>query len=167
MEQERVIAHETAHEWWYGAVGSNPTEHAWLDEGLAEYSVMEYIEKYYGREQREKDIQNAHNTYSAFCSALKSIKGKGDLPMTQSVNKFNSLYEYVTVTYTKGMLFYQNLRSILGEKRLDNGLKRYYSYFNGKIATPSDLQESLSDSAKLDLAPVFRAWEEGKVYFGA
>lgn len=167
MDQERVIAHETAHEWWYGAVGSNPTEYAWLDEGLAEYSVMEYIEKYYGREQREKDIQTAQNAYTAFCSALKSIKGKGDLPLTQSVTKFNSLYEYVTVTYTKGMLFYQNLRSILGEKRLDNGLKKYYSYFNGKIATPRDLQETLGDSARLDLAPVFRAWEEGKVYFGA
>ena len=35
-EKPRVIVHETAHQWWYGVVGNNQVEYAWLDEGVAE-----------------------------------------------------------------------------------------------------------------------------------
>ena len=166
-ELERVVVHETAHEWWYGAVGGNPTEYAWLDEGLAEYSVMEYLDKYYGKEKRQHLIQNAENAYSAFISANKSIKAKGDIPLTQNAGQFSSLYEYVTVTYTKGLLFFENLNSICGEKKFSDGLKLFYKSFNKKIAKPEDLCECLSACSTKNLIPVFDAWEKGKVYFGA
>ncbi len=166
-ELELVVVHETAHEWWYGAVGGNPTQYAWLDEGLAEYSVLEYVQKYYGIEKREQIVSEKEKAYSAFVSANKSIKGKGDIPLTQNVDCFSSLYEYVTVTYTKGMLFFENLKSICGEKKFNDGLKRYYKSFSKKIAKPEDLCECLSVSANKNLIPVFDAWEKGKVYFGA
>ena len=38
-ERIRAIVHETAHQWWYGIVGLNQNEHAFLDEGLAEFST--------------------------------------------------------------------------------------------------------------------------------
>ena len=31
---EMTTAHEAGHQWWYGMVGSNEFEHAWMDEGL-------------------------------------------------------------------------------------------------------------------------------------
>lgn len=166
MELERVIAHEIAHEWWYAGVGSNPIKYAWLDEGLAEHSTLEYIEKYYGVEQREKIVSDANSSYVAFTNALKSIRGIADYPMSQDLDKFSSLYEYVTVTYTKGLLFFENLSSIVGKKKFDEGLKKYYSIFNGKIAEPQDLCECLTQHGKINLEPVFHAWESGKVYFG-
>ena len=50
---EYVIAHETAHQWWYGVVGNNEVKEAWLDEGLTEYMTIMYIEKYYGKATEE------------------------------------------------------------------------------------------------------------------
>ncbi|MDI3299022.1 MAG: M1 family metallopeptidase [Bacillota bacterium] len=35
-----VLLHEYAHQYWYGLVGFDETEEAWLDEGLATYSEM-------------------------------------------------------------------------------------------------------------------------------
>ena len=32
-----VIAHEVAHQWWYGLVGNDQVKYAWMDEGLTEY----------------------------------------------------------------------------------------------------------------------------------
>ena len=35
---EGVTIHETGHQFWYGMVGNNEFEHAWLDEGINEFS---------------------------------------------------------------------------------------------------------------------------------
>jgi len=43
-EPERVTIHEAGHQWWYGVVGSNEFEHAWLDEGLNTYSEARTME---------------------------------------------------------------------------------------------------------------------------
>ena len=41
---ERVTIHEAGHQWWYGMVGSNEFEHAWMDEGLNTYSEARTME---------------------------------------------------------------------------------------------------------------------------
>ena len=37
-DPESVTVHEAGHQFWYGIVGSNEFEHAWLDEGLNMFS---------------------------------------------------------------------------------------------------------------------------------
>lgn len=166
LELETVVAHETAHQWWYGVVGSDPTTCAWLDEGLAEYSTMEYLESVYGKVEREKRVKERDRAYTAFCSVLKTTKGKADLPMTMPLSDFASEYEYVAVTYYKGELFFESLSAILG-KKLDDGLKRYYTSFHKGLATPDSLADSFREVANINFGPIFDAWESGKVYFGA
>jgi hypothetical protein len=41
---ERVTIHEAGHQWWYGIVGSNEFEHAWMDEGLNTFSEARTME---------------------------------------------------------------------------------------------------------------------------
>lgn len=37
-DPEYVVLHEAGHQFWYGMVANNETEHGWLDEGFNEYS---------------------------------------------------------------------------------------------------------------------------------
>lgn len=166
-ELERVVAHETAHQWWYSGVGSNPNEEAWLDEGLAEFSTFEYIEEVYGVLERKKIVNERELAYSSFCSVIKNIKGVSDLPMNRKLSEFASEYEYVLVTYYKGELFFENLKAILGGKRFDSALKKYYSSFSGKVTDSDGLIYSLKEVGNLSVEPIFEAWERGKVYFGS
>ena len=45
---EMVIVHEFGHQFWYGMVGNNEFEEAWLDEGINSYSTSKILDKVYG-----------------------------------------------------------------------------------------------------------------------
>ena len=49
-ETEIVTVHEFGHQFWYGLVGSNEFEEAWLDEGFTTYSTAKAMELGYGRD---------------------------------------------------------------------------------------------------------------------
>jgi len=46
---EGVTVHEFGHQFWYGLVGNNEFEEAWLDEGFTVYSTDKVLEAAYGR----------------------------------------------------------------------------------------------------------------------
>ncbi len=45
---EGVTVHEAGHQFWYGLVGNNEFEHAWLDEGLNTFSTARVMDEVYG-----------------------------------------------------------------------------------------------------------------------
>lgn len=135
-----VIVHETAHQWWQSAVGNNEIEHGFLDEGLAEYSVVLFYEKYpeYGY-TRQGLIKASEQTYKVFCSVSDKLSGKVNTVMIRSLKDFLSEYEYVNVAYIKPCIMYDNLRTTVGNTRFFNALKRYYEQNKYKNAKPDDL----------------------------
>jgi hypothetical protein len=47
-QPESVTVHECGHQFWYGLVGNNEFEAAWLDEGLNSYTDAEVMHRVYG-----------------------------------------------------------------------------------------------------------------------
>ena len=135
-----VIVHETAHQWWQTAVGNNEIEYGFLDEGLAEYSVVLFYENYseYGL-SREALVKSAEDTFRVFCTVADKVFGKVDTSMMRSLKDFDSEYEYVNMAYIKPCIMYDTLRTTLGDTRFFSGLKRYYQNYKFKNATPHDL----------------------------
>ena len=43
-----VMGHETAHQWFYGVVGSDQVYSPWLDESLVEYLGFDFLRQYAG-----------------------------------------------------------------------------------------------------------------------
>lgn len=164
LELEEVVAHETAHQWWYGLVGSSPISNAWLDEGLTEYSTLCYLREVHGEEKYLNEIKNAHVAYTALTDVERRLNSRCDIPMSQSTSIYRSSYEYAMVTYVKGMLFFENLSSITGGK-FDLALRDYCRDFSFKVVTPEDLRTVAESRTKLNLIGIFDAWENGKVVF--
>lgn len=162
---EEVVAHEVAHQWWYDGVGSNPTKYAWLDEGLTEYSTLEYLSEERGITYYRDRLRERYRSYTALCSIESVSGGRGDIAMSKDSDKFSSLYEYVSVTYTKGLLFFDNLQEITGKSLTNKVLRKYYSAFSGGISTPEDLKECFASICRINYEVIFSAWEEGRVIF--
>ncbi len=142
-EKIEVAVHETAHQWWQSAVGNNGIEYPFLDEGLAEYSVVLFYENHteYGL-TREELIKEAKSRYRLYASVYSEVFGKVDTSMLKPIPKFNGAYEYVSICYVKACLMLDNLREVVGEKDFYSVLKSYYSEYAFKNATPDHLVAS-------------------------
>ena len=135
-----VIVHETAHQWWQTVVGNNEIEYGFLDEGLAEYSVVLFFENYpeYGVKSKTL-ISSAEQTYKVFCSVVDRLEGKVNSVMLRPLKDFNSEYEYVNLAYIKPCIMYDTLRKTIGDEKFFKGLKRYYEQYAFKNAEPYDI----------------------------
>jgi aminopeptidase N len=163
VETDYVIAHETAHQWWQTTVGNNEIEYGFLDEGLAEYSVVLFFENYPEYDmKRESLIKSAEQTYRAYCSVYDKLFKKTDTRMLRSLKDFTSEYEYVNIAYVKSAIMYDNLRNTVGEETFFNSLKRYYEDYKFKNATPYDLTGSFEKTG-VDVNGYFNSFFSGEV----
>ena len=158
-----VIAHETAHQWWQTAVGNNEIEHPFLDEGLAEYSVVLFYENYpeYNL-TREQVIDSARKTYKTYFSVYDKLFGSVDTTMLRSLDQYKSEYEYVNIAYIKPCIMLDTLRTTIGETKFFKGLKNYYSKYCFLNATPSDLV-GVYEKIGADTNGFFDSFFNGKV----
>ena len=138
--KKEVTVHETAHEWWQTVVGNNEIKHPFIDEGLAEYSVVLFYEAHpeYGY-TRENLIKSAEQTYKIYCSVYNKIVGNVNTKMTRAVPEYTSEYEYVNISYVKACIMYDYLRQTVGDAKFFAGLSRFYDENAYKTATPESL----------------------------
>lgn len=159
---KEVIVHETAHQWWQTVVGNNEIKYGFLDEGLAEYSVVVFYEKHpdYGY-TREVLIKSAERTYKTFCSVYDKLFGKADTSMLRELSQFSSEYEYVNMAYVKPAVMYDCLRTTIGDSKFFGGLKRYYADYAFSNATPDGLVASFG-KVNADVNGFFDGFFNGK-----
>ena len=159
-----VIVHETAHQWWYSVVGSNAYRNAWLDEGLTEFSTVLFYENNptYNVNSTEL-ITNATQSYVSFIELCESVLGEVNTTMNRALNEYDTEPEYVYMTYVKGMLLFENLRSSVGNANFDRALKNYYQEYQFKNATPDNLVQVFETTCLRDLEGFFNSWTQGKV----
>jgi len=166
-DYDYVIVHEIAHQWWYGMVGNNEFQSAWVDEGLTEYATALFYEKNseYGLKY-ETIMQNATESYQNFVRIYTQINGSVDESMNRNLNEFSTEPEYVNCTYTKGMLLFDSLRSTMSERKFFACLKNYFKEYCYKNSSPEKLIESFCKSSHINLEKFFEAWINGTVKIG-
>ncbi|MCR4726349.1 MAG: M1 family metallopeptidase [Clostridia bacterium] len=153
--KKHTAVHEIAHQWWFGKVGFDQFLTPWMDEGLAEYATAFYYKASGLQSSFRAMIASAEEDFSIF----SAIKGKDacrlDAPLPDLADG------YCEIAYRKSLLFFSSLAEIEGYERMNGALKEFADRFEGKIASPSDLIDSLSRSMKKDLSPYYEKWRDG------
>ena len=160
--KDYVIAHETAHQWWYAVVGSNQAEEAWQDEGLAEYSTACFFNEYkdYGIEKSAL-LQAAEKEYHAYYSVYTRVFGGADTRMSRSLKEYVGDYEYRAIAYDKGLMLFSALENSVGKTKTDKALKNYFADCAYQTATPAHLVAAF-EKAGVDVSGLFASFLEGK-----
>ena len=158
-----VIIHETAHQWWQSVVGNNEIKYGFLDEGLAEYSVIIFYENNSEYNIKREDlISSTEKTYRLFCSVFDRLYNKVDTTMFRELKDYKGEYEYVNIAYIKGCLMHEYLRKGIGDKKYFKGLQDYYSEYKFKNATPYDFV-GVFEKQGLDVSGFFDSFFNGSV----
>lgn len=151
---EQFIVHETAHQWWYGLVGSNQIKEAWLDEGLTTYSETIYQEEVYGRKKgKEYFRQNILMGYDHSKMYLTE-----DRVVNKPLDEFSDWNDYGILVYTQGAMFVDRLRNEVGEAHFDKILKTYFNEFKYKNARTEDFINIAKEISGLNLEELVDKW---------
>ena len=109
---EYVIAHETAHQWWYSVIGNDEINEPWLDEALTEYSTVLYFEQKYGKETGDK-LMKTMEVQTRDYKASDIFK---------ATTEYKDSSEYSLNVYTKGAVVLNEIRKEVGDEVFFNSL---------------------------------------------
>lgn len=154
-----VVAHETAHQWWYSMVGSNQFETPWLDEGLAEYSAALFLGEHpqYGTTYQQF-VSQCVSGYRSYFSVKTQLSGETDTTMNRPLTAYSGEYEYRNIAYDKGVILLDKVRSVAGDRSFFASMKKYFAQNTGRIASPEDFISCFKGSVE----ELFRSFTDGK-----
>lgn len=148
FELDVVIAHEVGHNWFYGILGSNERDHAWMDEGINSFYEQRYIETRYPdlRMMEAEGVplgfltRHQGITYRRHNELLYRFNARRnwDQPVDRPSTDFTEL-DYGTTVYAKSALVFDHLRSALGDSAFDAAMQAYYDAWHHKHPYPEDL----------------------------
>ena len=163
-EYKNVIIHEIAHQWWYGVVGNNECEYAWMDEALTEYCTALFYDRNVGYEVTTREIlSNALNSYMLFCDVYREVYGELNSSMNRSIYNFDTETEYVYLTYVKGVLMFDSIADIIGQNKMEKFLKEYYKENAMQNVSPKDMVRCLESITTKEMANYIMSWLDGSV----
>lgn len=164
MSYQEAIAHETAHQWFYGLVGNDQIANAWMDEGLSEYLTHLYMDKI-GALSLSRNMLGCTQTYTTYVDVLNRYYEDVDTSF-RSLDGYRTDSEYVIFTYVKGCLMFNTLYDTMGATKFWKALANYYNDAMFTIAQPSQMIESFVEIGGSELSKIMTDFIEGKEIIG-
>ena len=148
---ETVIVHEVGHNWYYGILGSNERDNAWMDEGLNTYIEIRYMEEKYpnGYFRKKDSTQNESRGISLNISLEEkelqhiayqfNASRNYDQPLKMGSKDFTQM-NYGAMVYCKTGIGFHYLKAYLGEELFDNCMNEYFKQWKFKHPNPDDIK---------------------------
>ncbi|MEW6322131.1 MAG: M1 family metallopeptidase [Acidobacteriota bacterium] len=159
-QPEGVTIHEAGHQFWFGMVGNNEFEDAWLDEGLNTFSeerVQELafqpnyrVERFFGGfiPWQQRDIALARATDG---NGLNGYRGAAerDTPATPTWRYWPGTH--AQITYSKTALWLHTLERQLGWETLQQVLATFFERWKFRHPRPEDFFAVATEVSGRDL----------------
>ncbi len=123
-----VVAHETAHQWWYAMAGNDQLREPWLDEGLAEFAASYYFGDFH--------------SYDSNRPVNSRVYDFPNEPASLSSNEPNS---YDQTIYYKSAKFLEGLRIRMGTTRFFEGMRDLFAANRNMVITSAEFVEIMAD----------------------
>ena len=161
---QEAVAHETAHQWFYGLVGNDQIANAWMDEGLSEFLTYLYMDAT-GVTPLTRNMMASTRTYTTYVDVLNHYYTEVDTSF-RAVNEYKNDSEYVIFTYVKGSLLFNTMYETLGANKFWKALSSYFDEAQFTIAQPQQMSACFAAVGGNEVGNIFNAFVEGKEVIG-
>jgi hypothetical protein len=149
---EKVVAHELAHQWFGDCIGIARWEDFWLNEGIAVYSEVLWVEHTDGSFQARAYMSNEESRYKSWAAS------NGDFPV------FDPASYLSPIPYNKGACWWHMLRWMLGDDDFFAFLPYYFERFKYLTVTTDSMRLALDDFTSGDWGWYLDQWIYGQGY---
>jgi aminopeptidase N len=140
---DMLVAHEVAHQWWYGVVGNNQADEPWLDESFATYSSLLYFQEVQGERAAEAVRSEFIDIY------LMAAESGNDGPLQSLLQDYaGKRSAYQSVVYFKGALFLARLREILGDDDFFALMQHHYQTHKYGLLAADNFRQSIEQTTE-------------------
>jgi hypothetical protein len=140
-----IAAHETAHAWWFDAVGDDQALEPWLDETLATYSEHIYYE-------------TVHPDLVKWWWGYRYFEFQAPGYVDTQIYDGGGQRPYWDKVYLMGARFMEALRQKVGDEIFFAFLKDYYTQFVGKRATTADFFRVFREHSNADISDLMKEY---------
>jgi len=161
---EGVTVHEAGHQFWYGVVGNNEFEHAWLDEGLNTFATARVLAESFDPHFRSvrffggfvpwvlRDVPWSRTTDGDRVTGYRR-DARQDPQSTPTFRYWPGTAG--SITYDKTALWLHTLERYLGWSTLQRGMAEFYDAWRFAHPEPADFFRAISAASGQDLSWFF------------
>ena len=146
----KLVANEVARQWWGALVSPATRNHMWIENGLARYSEILYLEHANGAGAYDAEI---HDTYVEALTVDQP-------PLIQTARLEDYSPEYWAATASKGAAVLNMLRGLAGEENFLKLLKALPERYAWKSVNTEDFRKLAEEFAGQSLQGFFVQWIE-------
>ncbi len=149
-DQDDLVAHELAHQWFGDLMTCKDWSHIWLNEGFASYFDPLFIEHDRGPDEFRFRMDGE----------LKSYLGNDRMyrrPIVET--KYNSPMDmFDGMTYSKGGCVLHMLRGLLGDEKWWKGISHYVAKHKFQVVETDDFRKAMEEATGKELKWFFDQW---------
>lgn len=160
---EAITLHEVGHMYFYGALGNNEREEAWLDEGFATFQTAWYLQERYGPwgdRGKWNLYQKITPQYTIAGNARRELRWLQHRRYGERIAKraedFDNSYRFHV--YEKAALMLNSLRYVVGPETFEAILREYYERWRFKHVNEERFVEVCESVSGMDLDLFFEQW---------
>ncbi len=151
---QELILHEGGHNYLMGILANNEWKEGFLDEGFTSFQTTLFSP------EREFD------EYRALERGVLEFDLDGWSEPTSYVgNEYRDFVTYNTMIYSRGELFYHQLREIVGPPVMKQILRTYYDRWKLKHVDEGAFRQVAEEVSKRDLSGFFAQWLHGTTLY--
>ncbi len=158
---QELILHEGGHNYLMGILANNEWKEGFLDEGFTSFQTAWFFEE---RGKRAPD--DDFDEYGALERGVLEFDLNGwSEPTSYVSNEYRDFVTYNTTIYSRGELFFHQLREMVGPTVMKQILRTYYDRWKLKHVDEAAFRQVAEEVSKRDLSTFFGQWLHGTTLY--
>ncbi|HEX9704521.1 MAG TPA: M1 family metallopeptidase [Gemmatimonadales bacterium] len=146
-----LIVHEVGHNYTMGVLANNEWREGWLDEGFTSFQSGWFFEAR-GGPPAYPDVESRILFWDV---------DRWSEPVATVSERFRDFTTYSTMIYTKGQLFLEQLRYVVGDDAMRRILRTFYARWKLKHVDGAAFRQVAEEVSHQDLGWLFGQWLHG------